>query len=32
MNNVSRVIGIDLKQVIIDTADGSKILSGLNIE
>lgn len=32
MNNASHVIDIDLKQVIVDTADGKKILSELNIE
>lgn len=32
MNNASHVINIDLKQVIVDTSDGNKILSELNIE
>lgn len=32
MNNASRVIDIDLKQVVVDTSDGAKILSELNIE
>ena len=32
MNNASHVINIDLKQVIVDTSDGKKILSELNIE
>lgn len=32
MDNVSHVINIDLKQVVVDTSDGNKILSNLNIE
>lgn len=32
MNNASHVINIDLKKVIVDTSDGKKILSELNIE
>lgn len=32
MNNASRVVNFNLRQVIVDTSDGSKILSEMNVE
>ena len=32
MKNASHLVNIDLKQVIVDTSDGNKILSKMNIE